>query len=49
MVDFRAIKQIRKDEIEIHLDHLYVNQTLPKMITAAEGCLDIGKNCTSNR
>ncbi|PYZ95041.1 6-carboxytetrahydropterin synthase QueD [Salipaludibacillus keqinensis] len=36
MIDFGDIKQIWKDEIEIHLDHRYINETLPPMNTTAE-------------
>ncbi|OIK09651.1 6-carboxytetrahydropterin synthase QueD [Bacillus sp. MUM 13] len=36
MIDFGEIKQIWKNEIEIHLDHRYLNDTLPLMNTTAE-------------
>jgi len=36
MIDFGDIKQIWKDEIEVHLDHRYINDTLPAMNTTAE-------------
>ncbi|GEL07754.1 6-carboxytetrahydropterin synthase QueD [Salisediminibacterium halotolerans] len=36
MMDFGDIKEIWKEEIEIHLDHRYLNDTLPKMNTTAE-------------
>lgn len=36
MMDFGDIKAIWKEDIEVHLDHRYVNQTLPKMNTTAE-------------
>ncbi|MBS4193196.1 6-carboxytetrahydropterin synthase QueD [Bacillus sp. FJAT-49705] len=36
VIDFGNIKEIWKKEIEIHLDHRYLNQTLPKMNTTAE-------------
>lgn len=36
MIDFGEIKQIWKDEIEIYLDHRYINETLPPMNTTAE-------------
>lgn len=36
MMDFGDVKQIWKDEIEIHLDHRYLNETLPPMNTTAE-------------
>ncbi|SFL35064.1 6-pyruvoyltetrahydropterin/6-carboxytetrahydropterin synthase [Gracilibacillus orientalis] len=36
VIDFGDIKQIWKEEIEIHLDHRYLNETLPKMNTTAE-------------
>ncbi|TDQ41059.1 6-carboxytetrahydropterin synthase QueD [Aureibacillus halotolerans] len=36
MMDFADIKQIWKDEIEVHLDHRYLNETLPPMNTTAE-------------
>ena len=35
-MDFGDIKQIWKEEIEIHLDHKYLNETLPPMNTTAE-------------
>lgn len=35
-IDFGDIKAIWKDEIEIYLDHRYLNETLPKMNTTAE-------------
>jgi len=35
-IDFGDIKEIWKNEIEIHLDHRYLNETLPKMNTTAE-------------
>ncbi len=36
VIDFGDIKQIWKEKIEIHLDHRYLNETLPKMNTTAE-------------
>ncbi len=36
MVDFGDIKEIWKNEIEIYLDHRYLNETLPPMNTTAE-------------
>ncbi|MFE0503301.1 6-carboxytetrahydropterin synthase QueD [Peribacillus butanolivorans] len=36
MIDFGDIKEIWKNEIEIHLDHRYLNETLPLMNTTAE-------------
>ncbi|MFD1708967.1 6-carboxytetrahydropterin synthase QueD [Siminovitchia sediminis] len=36
VIDFGDIKKIWKEEIEIYLDHRYVNETLPKMNTTAE-------------
>lgn len=36
MMDFGDIKEIWKEEIEIYLDHRYLNDTLPKMNTTAE-------------
>lgn len=36
VIDFGDIKQIWKENIEIHLDHRYLNETLPKMNTTAE-------------
>lgn len=36
MIDFGDIKEIWKSEIEIHLDHRYLNETLPPMNTTAE-------------
>ncbi|MDP4163795.1 MAG: 6-carboxytetrahydropterin synthase QueD [Bacillota bacterium] len=36
MIDFGDIKEIWKTEIEIHLDHKYLNETLPPMNTTAE-------------
>ncbi|MEO2075504.1 MAG: 6-carboxytetrahydropterin synthase QueD [Bacillus sp. (in: firmicutes)] len=36
MMDFGDIKEIWKDEIEIYLDHKYLNETLPPMNTTAE-------------
>ncbi|WP_416825561.1 6-carboxytetrahydropterin synthase QueD [Ectobacillus polymachus] len=35
-VDFGDIKEIWKNEIELYLDHRYVNETLPPMNTTAE-------------
>lgn len=35
-IDFGDIKSIWKEEIEIYLDHRYVNETLPPMNTTAE-------------
>lgn len=35
-IDFGDIKEIWKEEIEIYLDHRYLNETLPKMNTTAE-------------
>lgn len=36
VVDFGDIKKMWKEEIEIYLDHRYLNETLPKMNTTAE-------------
>ncbi len=36
MMDFGDIKEIWKNDIEIHLDHRYLNETLPAMNTTAE-------------
>ncbi|MFG6149739.1 6-carboxytetrahydropterin synthase QueD [Halobacillus sp. B23F22_1] len=36
VIDFGDIKTIWKEQIEIHLDHRYLNDTLPKMNTTAE-------------
>ncbi|KAA9025816.1 6-carboxytetrahydropterin synthase QueD [Niallia endozanthoxylica] len=36
LIDFGDIKEIWKSEIEIHLDHRYLNETLPLMNTTAE-------------
>ncbi|OCX56028.1 6-carboxytetrahydropterin synthase QueD [Lysinibacillus sp. AR18-8] len=36
MIDFGDIKEIWKRKIEIHLDHRYLNETLPLMNTTAE-------------
>ncbi|HYK75245.1 MAG TPA: 6-carboxytetrahydropterin synthase QueD [Pseudoneobacillus sp.] len=36
MIDFGDIKEIWKEEIEIFLDHRYLNETLPTMNTTAE-------------
>lgn len=36
MMDFADLKEIWKQEIEIHLDHRYLNETLPPMNTTAE-------------
>jgi 6-pyruvoyltetrahydropterin/6-carboxytetrahydropterin synthase len=36
MIDFGDIKDIWKKEIEIYLDHRYLNETLPPMNTTAE-------------
>ncbi|MFC7063840.1 6-carboxytetrahydropterin synthase QueD [Halobacillus seohaensis] len=36
VIDFGDIKQIWKEQIEIHLDHRYLNEMLPKMNTTAE-------------
>lgn len=35
-IDFGDIKEIWKNEIEIYLDHRYLNETLPPMNTTAE-------------
>lgn len=35
-IDFGDIKEIWKEEIEVYLDHRYLNETLPKMNTTAE-------------
>lgn len=35
-IDFGDIKEIWKSKIEIHLDHRYLNETLPLMNTTAE-------------
>ena len=34
--DFGDIKAIYKDYLELHLDHRYLNETLPYMNTTAE-------------
>ncbi|MGJ9458433.1 6-carboxytetrahydropterin synthase QueD [Oceanobacillus sp. CF4.6] len=36
VIDFGEIKSIWKEQIEIHLDHRYLNDTLPNMNTTAE-------------
>ncbi|WP_332631408.1 6-carboxytetrahydropterin synthase QueD [Halalkalibacter flavus] len=36
VIDFGDIKTIWKEEIEVYLDHRYLNETLPKMNTTAE-------------
>lgn len=36
LIDFSDIKDIWKQEIEIYLDHKYLNETLPPMNTTAE-------------
>lgn len=36
LIDFGDIKEIWKQKIEIHLDHRYLNETLPPMNTTAE-------------
>ncbi|MDC6267000.1 6-carboxytetrahydropterin synthase QueD [Lysinibacillus fusiformis] len=36
MIDFGDIKKIWKQKIDIHLDHRYLNETLPPMNTTAE-------------
>lgn len=36
LIDFGDIKKIWKQKIEIHLDHRYLNETLPPMNTTAE-------------
>ncbi len=36
VIDFGDIKTIWKEQIEIHLDHRYLNETLPPMNTTAE-------------
>ncbi|MET3293128.1 6-carboxytetrahydropterin synthase QueD [Brevibacillus fluminis] len=36
VIDFGDIKKIWKEHIEIHLDHRYLNETLPLMNTTAE-------------
>jgi len=36
MIDFGEIKDIWKNKIEVHLDHRYLNETLPPMNTTAE-------------
>lgn len=36
MIDFGDIKEIWKSEIEIYLDHRYLNEILPPMNTTAE-------------
>lgn len=36
MIDFGEIKEIWKNKIEVHLDHRYLNETLPLMNTTAE-------------
>ena len=35
-IDFGDIKEIWKNQIEIYLDHRYLNETLPEMTTTAE-------------
>lgn len=36
VIDFGEIKEIWKKEIEVYLDHRYLNETLPPMNTTAE-------------
>ncbi|MCR6109817.1 6-carboxytetrahydropterin synthase QueD [Bacillus sp. A301a_S52] len=36
MIDFGDIKTIWKNDIEVYLDHRYLNETLPNMNTTAE-------------
>ena len=36
VIDFGDIKEIWKQKIEVHLDHRYLNETLPPMNTTAE-------------
>ncbi|EAR66803.1 6-pyruvoyl tetrahydrobiopterin synthase [Bacillus sp. NRRL B-14911] len=36
LIDFGDIKEIWKKQIEVHLDHKYLNETLPPMNTTAE-------------
>ncbi|TGB03986.1 6-carboxytetrahydropterin synthase QueD [Halobacillus salinus] len=36
VMDFGDIKEIWKEQIEVHLDHRYLNDTLPNMNTTAE-------------
>ncbi|WP_079526616.1 6-carboxytetrahydropterin synthase QueD [Halobacillus hunanensis] len=36
VLDFGDIKTIWKEQIEVHLDHRYLNDTLPQMNTTAE-------------
>ncbi|GEN55482.1 6-carboxytetrahydropterin synthase QueD [Halobacillus faecis] len=36
VIDFGDIKNIWKKQIEVHLDHRYLNDTLPNMNTTAE-------------
>lgn len=36
VIDFGDIKKIWKEKIEVHLDHRYLNDTLPNMNTTAE-------------
>ncbi|MBT2689736.1 6-carboxytetrahydropterin synthase QueD [Bacillus sp. ISL-47] len=36
MIDFGDIKEIWKNDIEVFLDHKYLNETLPPMNTTAE-------------
>lgn len=36
VIDFGDIKEIWKEKIEVHLDHRYLNDTLPNMNTTAE-------------
>ncbi|UCZ53953.1 6-carboxytetrahydropterin synthase QueD [Bacillus shivajii] len=36
MMDFGDIKEIWKNEIEVYLDHRYINEMLPPMNTTAE-------------
>lgn len=36
VIDFGDIKKLWKENVEIHLDHRYLNETLPHMNTSAE-------------
>ncbi|KAB8139350.1 6-carboxytetrahydropterin synthase QueD [Gracilibacillus oryzae] len=36
VIDFGDIKKLWKEQIEVFLDHRYLNETLPKMNTTAE-------------
>jgi 6-pyruvoyltetrahydropterin/6-carboxytetrahydropterin synthase len=36
VMDFADLKAVWKEELEVYLDHRYLNETLPKMNTTAE-------------